>query len=279
MMNLKNKKVALDISVIHSHLPLSLHDLPIDLYPQIDSTNTQLKRELSSPNPPMLPRACLAEQQTAGRGQANKQWHSPSGENITLSLAFAYTEPLHRLEGFSLVTALALINALSLSGFTKKIRIKWPNDIFYKNQKLAGILIETITHPSQSTHVIAGIGLNVNMRHIAENDIAYPLNLKEPSINPWTSLALISNHTHDRNKLVAHIIEQFFLYLKLFEQHGLSAFLEQWDAHDFLKGKEVTLENTNNIYKGVAAGINTRGQLLIQTPQGITAHTSGNLRW
>jgi BirA family biotin operon repressor/biotin-[acetyl-CoA-carboxylase] ligase len=257
----------LDISTIQSHLADPYKNIAIDLYLKIDSTNTQLKRELSSPKPPTLPRACLAEQQTAGRGQANKQWHSPLGENIYLSLAFTYDKPLHTLEGFSLAIGLALIKALSLSNFTKDIRIKWPNDIFYQNKKLAGILIETITYPLQPTYVIAGVGLNVNMQRMHEND----------EIRPWTSLALMSNSTHDRNKLVAHIIEEFFLTLKRFEQTGFSSFLDPWDAHDFLKGKEVTLENAHHIYKGIASGINAQGQLMIQTPEGMTAHASGSL--
>lgn len=257
----------LDIPTIQSYLSTSFHHFAIDLYAEIDSTNTQLKRELSLPHPPTLPRACLAEQQTAGRGQANKQWHSPFGDNIYLSLAFAYHQPLHKLEGFSLVTALALVKALALSGFTKDIHIKWPNDIFYQTQKLGGILIETMSHSSKLTYVIAGIGVNVNMQHTAENGIA----------RPWTSLALISTQIQDRNQLVAHIVEQFFSHLPLFEQFGLSVFLDQWDAHDFLRGKDVRLENANHIYKGIAAGVNARGQLMIQTPDGMTVHTSGSL--
>ncbi|MDF3054579.1 MAG: birA [Gammaproteobacteria bacterium] len=260
----------LNISAIRSHLPdTSLHHVPITLYQTIDSTNTQLKRELSAATTIALPHVCLAEQQTAGRGQADKQWYSPTNKNIYLSIAFAYTQPLHTLEGFSLVTGLALVKALSRCGFDKDIRIKWPNDIFHQGQKLAGILIETITQAPQQIYIVAGMGLNVNMTSMSEDTIS----------RPWTSLASIFNQTQDRNKLTAHIIEQFFSYLALFEQAGLPAFIDQWEAHDFLKGKEITLSNANRTCSGIAAGINTRGQLIIQTPKGMTAHSSGNVMW
>lgn len=256
----------LNLSTIKSRLSTpSLRNIPIDYYPQIDSTNTQLKRESSK----RLPRICLAEEQTNGRGQTDKQWHSPPAQNIYLSFAFSHTQQLQQLEGFSLVTGIATIKALAAFNFQYSLKIKWPNDIYYQDKKLGGILIETATHSTQPTHVVVGIGLNANITK-AEKDCID---------QPWTSLALISGEAQNRNTLISLIIEQFFSHLTLFEQAGLPPFLDQWEQYDILRGKEVTLENAYGSHNGIAAGVNARGQLLIKTPNGVSAHTSGNLKW
>jgi BirA family biotin operon repressor/biotin-[acetyl-CoA-carboxylase] ligase len=256
----------LNLATIKSHLRSpTLRDIPIDLLPQVDSTNTHLKQSLTKP----LPRICLTEHQTAGKGQTNQQWYSPAGKNIYLSIAFSHNGPLQMLEGFSLVVAIALVKALRLAGFANNLSIKWPNDIFYQYKKLAGILIETVSQSPQQIYVITGIGLNVNMQNISENMIN----------QPWTSLALIASKQQDRNALVTTIIEQFFSHLSLFEQAGLTPFLDQWEQYDFLNGRKVALENANGIFEGTAIGINTRGQLLIKSPDGISAHTTGTINW
>lgn len=258
----------LNIQQIKSHI--LTQPLPFDLYAHLDSTNTELKRLISQKTIP-LPRVCLAEQQSAGKGQVGKKWHSPFGLNIYFSYAFLFTQPLHKLEGFSLVTAIATAKALSTclgEEKAKGIQLKWPNDILYNGQKLAGILVETLTLHPQQTYVIVGIGINVNMS----------ATLMEEIDQPWTSLTLITGKLEDRNHIIAKVLDQVVIHLELFETTGLTPFLAQWEQYDFLKGKTVTLKNTHT-HRGIAAGINTRGQLLIQTPDALSSHASGQLSW
>jgi BirA family biotin operon repressor/biotin-[acetyl-CoA-carboxylase] ligase len=129
---------------------------------KVDSTNNYLKSLLSNFKPLPIGSVIMAESQFAGRGQSNNVWLSQSGKNLTFSI---YLKPdfLSSQKQFKLNEAIALgITDCLVKMLGDSCKIKWPNDIYYKDDKIGGILIENTIRGQQINESIVGIGLNVN---------------------------------------------------------------------------------------------------------------------
>ncbi|MEY3678023.1 MAG: hypothetical protein RI924_164 [Bacteroidota bacterium] len=126
------------------------------------STNSYLKELLSKSEPLSEGTVILADDQFAGRGQTGNSWFSSPGQNLTFSLLLN-PRFLSVQQQFDLNKAisLALWDVLS-PVLGPELKIKWPNDILFRDKKIAGILIENIIQGSSWKHAIIGIGLNVN---------------------------------------------------------------------------------------------------------------------
>jgi len=230
---------------------------PIKIFDSITSTNDYVKTVKKSPF------ICLAEQQTAGRGRLGRNWYSPFGLNIYLSCLWDFNKDISELSGLSLITGLATIK--TLTAYTKDLKIKWPNDILYKDKKLAGILVEINAETHGSSQAIIGIGLNVNMPGAIN---------RAPT---WISLMDIVKKPQDRNKLTSKLINQLWNYLNKFEKHGLKSFLSEWEKYDYLKNKKIKLMHGEKSIGGEACGINDQGHLLVKHRNGnVVAYSSGD---
>ena len=128
---------------------------------QIDSTNAYLQRQQSEAD--IHNCVVSTDEQTAGKGMGSNGWESEVGKNLTFSLALDVSFlPAERQFLLSEAVALGLIQALDDLLPDEKLHIKWPNDIFYENHKLAGILINSTIKANRMDVSIIGIGLNVN---------------------------------------------------------------------------------------------------------------------
>jgi BirA family transcriptional regulator, biotin operon repressor / biotin---[acetyl-CoA-carboxylase] ligase len=263
----------LDEKIIEKYLTsfCKTHLEKIFLLKNITSTNDYLKTAFLDKKKISI---CLAENQTAGRGRLGKPWFSPKNLNLYLSYGFVNQKGTNVLSGLNVVIAVALFNALSeydaQNVFKNKLTIKWPNDILWRAQKLAGILIEVEPLSKKENKIIIGIGLNVNMQ-----------NQSVAITKPWTSLYNITGQTHDRNKIVALLLNHLTESLDKFAKHGIGDFLPQWQAHDYLYGKEITLKLPNNTkVAGVAMGLDEQGRLLLlRRENGVVEHcVSGEVR-
>jgi BirA family biotin operon repressor/biotin-[acetyl-CoA-carboxylase] ligase len=172
---------------------------------EVDSTNNFLKSLLSNSKPLPDGTVIMAESQFAGRGQQNNQWHSEPGKNLTISLLLkptflAVTEQFDLTRTISLGVFDALLPLLG-----NQLKIKWPNDIYFGDRKLGGMLIENIVQSGQIKNAIIGIGLNVNQEH-------FP-----PGAGGATSLKQILQTDYDLRALLSDIcshIEAYYLNLK-----------------------------------------------------------------
>jgi BirA family biotin operon repressor/biotin-[acetyl-CoA-carboxylase] ligase len=131
----------------------------------IDSTNNFLKDLLSNSKPVSEGTVIMAESQYAGRGQQQNRWHSEPGKNLTFSLLLKpIFLPVQQQFDLTRAISLAIINALE-PFLDHKLKIKWPNDIYYGDGKLGGILIENLLQGHLIKNSIIGIGLNINQEH------------------------------------------------------------------------------------------------------------------
>ena len=144
---------------------------------QIDSTNAYLQRQQSEAD--IRNWVVSTDEQTAGKGMGSNSWESEVGKNLTFSLALDVSFlPAERQFLLSEAVALGLIQALDDLLSTEKLHIKWPNDIFYENHKLAGILINSTIKANRMDVSIIGIGLNVNQMQFKDWP-THPISLKQ----------------------------------------------------------------------------------------------------
>ena len=146
--------------------PFSAED--IHFIPQLRSTNQLLAEQWKQE--PGLSEACalVSFNQTAGRGQQNNSWESEAGKNIAYSV---FLRPVHinPNNSFVLSQAVSLATVELLDTLNIKASIKWPNDIYVQDKKIAGILIENLIQGKSLLGCIAGIGLNVNQEHFTSD--------------------------------------------------------------------------------------------------------------
>mgnify|MGYP005811708771 CR=1 FL=1 len=223
----------------------------VEVHSIIDSTNDYLMRRL--PNQLSQGQVCLAEYQSAGRGRRGRQWISLFGSQIYLSMYWYLEQGLSAAMGLSLVTALAVSDAIKLHCGVQ-VQLKWPNDIYLDGVKLAGILIDLEGQALEPSHSVIGIGLNLNMPEKSALEID----------QRWTDLQSHSDNTVDRNLLSAQLIDCLGRRLAQHSEHGLSAMLDEWHNFDIYLNKRVKLLTGDRVTQGICRGINNQGALLLE---------------
>jgi BirA family biotin operon repressor/biotin-[acetyl-CoA-carboxylase] ligase len=208
---------------------------------------------------------CLAEQQTAGRGRLGRTWVSPSAANIYASLLWHFHLPRTQLAGLNIVTGISIVEAIQSITSAPDLMLKWPNDVYWRDKKLAGILIDIAGESNGISSVIIGIGINVQMPDSAANDIQ----------KPWVDLNTITGKTISRNQLAGALVERLFINLQQFQRAGTSEFCSKWKALDYLSGKQISITTGVNSSSGIAKGINEHGQLLLDSAGIITPISAG----
>ncbi len=238
--------------------PLNLHVLNI-----IDSTNTYIKTHLQSLDSGT---ACIAEAQTAGRGRHGRQWVSPFGSSIYLSMYWCFAGGYQTLSGLSLVVGLAVHATLAQCG-VDTAKLKWPNDVYVNMQKIAGILIEVEGSVGDSVHCVIGVGLNVNL----------PDGIGGIE-QPFTDLqSQLDEQMVDRNHLTAQLIHQLRQYMLQFEAHGLAPFIAQWQALNVFDQQEINVHFGQDIISGTCIGINEQGALLVDVAGQVKSFHGGEI--
>ena len=206
----------------------------------------------------------LAEAQTAGRGRGDHQWHSPTAENVYLSVVLRPDVAAAELAPLSLVVGVATARVIDAALRGRRAMLKWPNDVYVDAHKIAGVLIEAITRPSGQSLLVVGVGVNVLTRQFPDH-----------FATPPTSLALQHGEV-DRERLAAELIDHIGQLVGAFEREGMAAVADELESRDFLRGRSVTA----NGVRGVAAGIDDRGRLLVRDGSGaLQPIISGEVTW
>jgi len=235
----------LDETFIHGQIA----DNSVAVLPVIDSTNQYLLDrlpELKSGD------SCVAEYQHAGRGRRGRKWFSPFGANLYLSMYWRLEQGPAAAIGLSLVIGIVLAEVLQSLG-ADDVRVKWPNDLYLKDRKLAGILVELTGKTGDAAQIVLGAGINLMMRNVQAEDINQGwINLQQAGI------------AIDRNVLAVQVINELRHLLKTFEQEGLAPFLPRWEKLDNFVHRPVKLIIGDKEIYGISRGINEQGALLLE---------------
>jgi BirA family biotin operon repressor/biotin-[acetyl-CoA-carboxylase] ligase len=238
-----------------------------EVFPEINSTNSYLMGR-TGPDPGLLD-VVLTDNQTNGRGRHGRTWQSPPGSGLCLSLAYTFASQPANLPALTLAIGLGAIQALESLGAIGA-QLKWPNDLVANDGKLGGILTETQPHNSGAITVVTGVGINVELGEGVDFDSEWSRQVAD--------LSAIVDSIPSRDQLAARIVDTLCETFINFEAHGFSRYAQGWSGHDWLYGREVTIDTAQHEVSGVGAGIAEDGALLIDTGSGsITRITAGSV--
>jgi BirA family biotin operon repressor/biotin-[acetyl-CoA-carboxylase] ligase len=265
----------------------TLPDFSVEILPEIDSTNSELMRRARAGR--VEPVLLVAEHQTAGRGRLGRQWHSPapsagslgnsSGHTVSASpssLTFSLGLPLAPVDwsGLSLVAGVVVAEALH-----PQLGLKWPNDLWWQDRKMGGILVETVvvagsiasdfawmssssssavrTTDSSARYVVIGIGLNITPDTV-EMTSAQGVALRTPAACLQEVLPEI-----EAPAVLARVAAPLVFATLAFASQGFEPWRARFEARDVLRGRPV--EMSDGAAHGIAEGVDGEGGLLIRT--------------
>ncbi|WNN44107.1 bifunctional biotin--[acetyl-CoA-carboxylase] ligase/biotin operon repressor BirA [Winslowiella toletana] len=246
----KGYSLAAPIQLLNEEsIALQLDKHRVSVIPVIDSTNQYLLDRMDSLQ---SGDACVAEYQQAGRGRRGRQWFSPFGSNLYLSMFWRLEQGPAAAMGLSLVIGIVMAEVLQELG-AEDVRVKWPNDLYLQDRKLAGILVELTGKTGDAANLVIGAGINLAMR-LPDASVVNQgwINLQEAGINI------------DRNALTAMLVNKLRRTLLDFERDGLAPFLQRWAALDNFINRPVKLLIGDREVLGIARGIDQQGGLLLE---------------
>ncbi|WP_181555924.1 biotin--[acetyl-CoA-carboxylase] ligase [Thermaerobacillus caldiproteolyticus] len=200
----------------------------------------------------------VAEQQIAGRGRMARNWFSPKGTGIWMSLILRPPIPPQKAPHLTLLTAVAIAQAIQdVTGLVPDI--KWPNDILINGKKCVGILTELQAEPDRIHSVIIGMGINVN-----QTVEQFPEDIRAIA----TSLAIEKGEKIKRAELVQEILFKIEMLYRQYLQHGFRPIKLLWEGYAISIGKEITARTLSGTLRGMALGITDEGVLMLEDADG-----------
>ncbi|MDP4946106.1 bifunctional biotin--[acetyl-CoA-carboxylase] ligase/biotin operon repressor BirA [Alishewanella sp. SMS8] len=255
--------VLLDAAIIRQLQPAQ--SAPVLVQHITDSTNLQLMQALQSNKDLASASVIVAEAQTAGRGRRGRSWYSPFGSNLYFSYYWKLEQGIQAAMGLSIVAGCALCQVLQRH-YQISTKMKWPNDIYIDNRKVAGILVELVGQADGACHVVIGIGINVQL----------PLQALQHIDQPYADLATATDHAINRNELVVHLQSALTYALKQFQQTGFAPFQESFNQLNLYAQQTVTLSGSASA-TGVCKGVDNQGAILLEHAGQIVAYFGGEV--
>lgn len=197
----------------------------------------------------------VADTQTAGKGRRGRSWESPAGKNIYFSLILKPDFAPDKAPMLTLVMAMAVFRALEHYG---SLGIKWPNDIVLNGKKICGILTEMSLQQNRIGHVVIGVGINVKKQDFPEE-----------LVDKATSLEAECGQAFSRTLILQEIMSAFEEeYERFLQTEDLSGIVERYNAGLINRDREVRVLDPKGEYSGVARGIDDKGELIVELPDG-----------
>lgn len=196
-----------------------------------------------------------AGEQTKGKGQKGNTWVSEVGKNLTLSMIL-HPVFLPAEFQFAISQVLSLSIAGMLDNYTGSISIKWPNDIYYKDDKIAGILIENSVEGNTLQYSIAGAGININQAY-------FPRELPEA-----VSLRMIKGKDHDIKTLLKELCNICDRWYNILREGDLAYINDQYHKRLYRYNTLTTFRTASGSIRGRIRGVDSHGMLLIKTTSG-----------
>lgn len=228
------------------------HDIDIYIFDTIDSTNTYAKNHLCDNNKTSL---VVSDFQSAGRGRFNKEFYSPRGTGIYMSLVVPVNKSFEAIKHLTCAVSVVVAKVVESFG-SDKVGIKWVNDLYVNDKKFCGILTEATTNLETATvnSVVIGIGINLNT-------IDFPSSIKATSLNIEAT----------RNELIANIVNG------ILELNNYEDTMQSYIERSILTNCEITYTYNNITNTGIVKCINDDGNLVVNTVDGEVILHSGEV--
>ena len=235
----------------------------VHTFSEIDSTNSEAERLINNGIEDM--QLVVADAQSAGRGRRGRDWVSPSGCGLYLSLVYPFSIETDGLQGLSLVAALSTHAAIRNLG-VETLQLKWPNDLLVGNKKLSGILLE-LHNDSIRTWVIFGIGINYKLTDDQRVLIGRPV----------VGVSEFLSEPPSIEQLAALVTVELLRNIGEFISSGFSTFQPIWNSYDRYLERDIVIQNGNSRKIGRYKGVDESGSLLLQTVDGLQRISGGEL--
>ena len=227
--------------------------LAIEVADSADSTNTRLMQRAAAGAASGT--VLAAEWQHAGRGRMRRRWHAGVGRGLAFSMLWRSTHGAAALAGLSLAIGVAVMRALRELG-ASEVALKWPNDVLWRSEKLAGILIELTGDALGPSAVVIGIGVNVRLSAA----------MKERIDQPAADLETACGREVDRNAALGVLLAQLVDVLDVFAAGGFAPLREEWERFHAHQGRRITVTLPNGATdSGIARGVAEDGALLLES--------------
>lgn len=219
--------------------------LSVETFTTIDSTNTAAKRLITAGDV-IGPMALVADEQTAGYGRYGRQYYSPQATGLYLTLIWPWTD-MKTLAPGKVTTGIAVAAAEALSQeIGVEVGIKWVNDLYYNQRKVAGILVEAVPNTTgEDGFLVIGIGLNINPAD-------YPADIAQKA-------GALTNQTVNRNRLAATLLNYFVRYFSLDASQVMTAYRQR----SLVIGQPVEMAVGNQAITGIAKDVSADGGLVV----------------
>jgi BirA family biotin operon repressor/biotin-[acetyl-CoA-carboxylase] ligase len=231
----------------------------------VDSTNNYAMQQVKSGSA-KHGAAYFAREQTAGKGQRNKQWLSAKNENIILSVILETNGLLLSQQFFlNVISSLAALNLFN-KYTTNNFKIKWPNDIYWQDRKTGGILIENIISGNNWKYAVAGFGLNINQT-------AFNPSLKNPS-----SLKQITGKDYNVLEWSKKLCNELELTFSRLLNGDANALMDEYNSHLYKKNSVVKFKKDAIVFEGKIIKVDEAGRLIVHTAYE-EAFEFGSVEW
>ncbi|MFC4777598.1 biotin--[acetyl-CoA-carboxylase] ligase [Paenibacillus sp. GCM10023252] len=246
----------LSLTELASSLMTKSFGQTIKLYDTIDSTQNKAQQlaEQGAAEGTLV----LAEQQLSGRGRMGREWISPSGKGIWMSMVLRPIVPIHYAPQLTLMTAVALCRTLKRH-ISKEITIKWPNDLLIDGKKISGILLESAAEDERLRYVTAGIGISVNLEAAD-----YPPQL----LDKVTSLRIAEGRKLDRMSIITDFLLEWEQLYTLHQDQGFSVIAALWEALSSTLNTPARLITPQGTIEGIPIGLAASGALIVEQANG-----------
>ncbi len=229
------------------------------VYNQIDSTNNvllKLIRKGFAEDGSVV----ISDSQTAGRGRFGRNWASPPGCNLYLSMMLCPDISPQESAVFTFLASCALFDTFSNYGVS--CSIKWPNDILVDGKKISGVLTELGISDRKVNYLIIGIGVNLNLsREFIERKMK---NVSDKT----TSLLIVLGKETSREEFAGGLISAIDRYYTEFQNRGSSAIIKSWSDRWGLEGREVSIDVLGETISGIVERVDQNGFLYLRTQEG-----------
>lgn len=213
----------------------------------------------------------FTHEQVAGKGQRGKTWASSKGENIAISIIIK-PDPLPVTQQFQLSVCAAVSVAEWFSKHAgEETRVKWPNDLYWKDRKAGGILIESVIRSREESSnrwewAVIGIGININQTGFPA-DLANPVSLKQITGKSFSPVVLAK----ELCRIFSHCYHELIT-------KGPEAIFSSYHSVLYKKDEKVKLKKDNRVFEAIIKGVTKEGRLTVQhTIEEQFDH--GNIQW
>lgn len=220
------------------------------------STNTEAFQRADAASPEWT--VVIADRQTAGKGRLGRQWVSPGGVNIYLSVVLRPELPPFEAPQLTFLSAVAVARAIEDTAALKP-EIKWPNDVLIGGRKVAGLLNEMSAETDRVTFVILGIGVNINM---------LPQHFPEGLRTPPTSISIESGKSLSRLEFTSSLLTHLHAMYTDFKINGFDRIRHEWSCRCNAYGKKVRVDSGAAVISGDFLGIDHDGAMLTRLENG-----------